>query len=190
MGIEKEENQQPKSFFQSKILWIVIALIVLIGCIIGGILYHNYLVAKPGKIYLKKVNDVAENILINNSSADLMIYQYEDVWDEAIQKENDIDKAVNDQYKVFEEDGSISQLNSDQAKIQKRISDLSDYPKGYKEYYDLIKECNTTNLRYVNLAIDPSGLTYQSYRDKTLKISKQFLKEYDQIMNRIKQKPH
>lgn len=196
------KNEKLNGWLRSKLILSVIVVVALI-LITGGSVFayqkhqaavhkQKLLVAKKKlenekKTYIKSFKKTRSDILHSAVTAESIVNKYSQIWHDVIfngsvsingVKATNMDDAIADQNAAFMVNGKSDELTNGQDKIMKEVKALNKYPKGYKEYRDMIDQYYQDYKSFSDLALSPTG-SLQSFNAETSKLDNKLSSEYD-----------
>lgn len=190
-GCKRKRKKSPL-----KIILLIMSSIILIGGIIGFIIFSKY----KENAYIEKYEEMIDIIGDTTSDAEDMINLTRKVWYNSIFKEDD---ETTDKYTItngkFNDDfnDSLSNLYDDLDFIQKRYDILGNLVKAeelfdemkhpplrYKKAHKELEELYDMFYDFCNLAINPSG-SLTSYSDETGDLDTKIAKQYKKVIKNI-----
>ncbi|WP_026693856.1 hypothetical protein [Peribacillus kribbensis] len=142
--------------------------------LIVAFMLYNLISNQMYKSDLFKAMDQME---IGIKKAEVMVDQYEEVWNGAIESDYgyemdngetawDFDEAINMQYDIFKEDGNLKELESIREVVRDTMKDLRNPPSKYEKAYTHVVSMYAHFISYAKLGEEPKG-SYQTYSEKT-----------------------
>lgn len=189
-----EENTQKPVKKLNIIVILIIAVVILLGVILGKRYLDNKKAQEEAVEYQIRYNQIVSDILDSACMIETEGNLISNVWSNAIFQRSDskTDKYTkvngvfvedfNDAIFALESDPeyteAISKIKEDRQWIKQEMKELIDPPKGFEEAYKALKPLYDSYLAFSNIVLDLNG-SLQTFNEKFSAEDENFMKQYN-----------